>query len=61
MKPDWKDSPEWAKFLAMDSDEEWCWFEQEPSFSESAGRWMPIGKWIPAWKTKGLSSKEKRP
>jgi len=30
-KPDWKDAPEWAKFLAMDQDGEWCWYEEKPS------------------------------
>ena len=29
-KPDWKDAPEWANYLAMDSDEEWYWHEMEP-------------------------------
>ncbi len=30
MKPDWKDAPAWAKFLAMDSDGIWSWYENEP-------------------------------
>ncbi len=30
MKPDWKDAPPWAQFLAMDRDGEWYWFELEP-------------------------------
>lgn len=30
MKPDWKDAPEWARFLAQDSDGEWFWYENEP-------------------------------
>ena len=30
MKPDWKDAPEWATHLAMDSDGSWWWFEQQP-------------------------------
>lgn len=30
MKPDWKDAPEWAKYLAMDSDESWWWHEFNP-------------------------------
>jgi len=29
-KPDWKDAPEWAKFLAMDQDGDWYWFENKP-------------------------------
>jgi hypothetical protein len=30
MKPDWKDAPEWAKYVAQDSDETWWWYEAEP-------------------------------
>lgn len=30
MKPDWKDAPEWAMWLAMDMDGEWYWFEKAP-------------------------------
>ena len=30
MKPDWKDAPEWANYLAMDEDGSWWWFENEP-------------------------------
>ena len=30
MKPDWDDAPEWARFLAQDSDGEWFWYENEP-------------------------------
>lgn len=36
MKPDWKDAPEWAKWLAMDEDGEWFWFENKP---EREGGW----------------------
>ena len=35
MKPDWKDAPEWAQWLAMDRDGKWTWFEDEPI----AGDW----------------------
>lgn len=31
MKPDWKDSPEWAQWLAQDSDGDWYWYELEPA------------------------------
>lgn len=30
MKPDWKDAPEWAQWLAMDSDGSWWWFADKP-------------------------------
>lgn len=32
MKPDWKDAPEWAQWLAMDPDGDWYWFEAEPDW-----------------------------
>lgn len=31
MKPDWKDAPEWANYLAMDKTGDWYWYENEPS------------------------------
>jgi len=30
MKPEWKDAPEWANYLAMDDDGSWYWFEHMP-------------------------------
>lgn len=30
MKPNWEDAPEWAKWLAMDSDGQWTWFSNKP-------------------------------
>jgi hypothetical protein len=30
MKPDWKDAPEWANYLAMDEDGEYYWFADVP-------------------------------
>jgi hypothetical protein len=38
-KPDWKDAPEWANFLAQDEDHAWCWFENEPN--RMRGSWSP--------------------
>lgn len=34
MKPDWKDAPEWAGWLARDSDGEWYWYEEKPKKAE---------------------------
>lgn len=39
MKPDWKDAPEWAQWLAQDSDGNWYWFSEEPCFVEENGGW----------------------
>ena len=33
-KPNWTDAPEWAQWLAQDSDGEWYWFEEEPMLAE---------------------------
>lgn len=30
MKPDWKDAPKWANWLAMDSGGSWFWYENKP-------------------------------
>lgn len=30
MKPDWKDAPKWAQWLAMDKNGLWVWFENKP-------------------------------
>lgn len=43
MKPDWKDAPPWARWLAMDEDGEWFWYEKEPAeigwmFGSDGGR-----------------------
>jgi len=39
MKPDWKDAPEWAQWLAMDGDGTWCWHEQQPTPNRIAFYW----------------------
>jgi len=38
MKPSWDESPEWAQWLAMDDDGEFCWFENKPFLSD--GMWF---------------------
>ena len=37
MKPDWKNAPEWANYLAMDTDSSWWWFEKQPYWDN--GEW----------------------
>lgn len=32
MKPDWKNAPKWAKWLAMDATGTWYWYRKKPSF-----------------------------
>lgn len=38
LKPDWKDAPEWATWLAQDCDGEWYWFDIEPHIAH--GMWL---------------------
>ena len=65
-KPDWKDAPEWANYLAMDADGEWCWYEYSPATGTDDGDyWHPLGgqyehagnQDAPKWKY----TKEERP
>lgn len=63
MKPDWKDAPEWAKWLARDQAGNWYWFEKRPICTEGCIYWF--------WKSTGKKElagrdfvdalKEKRP
>ena len=34
MKPDWKDAPEWANYLAMDQDGCWYWYVGRPELGK---------------------------
>lgn len=62
MKPDWKDAPEWANWLAMDKTGEWWWYENEPMLYPSFFRGPKLGKAIMACtKEQYIESKEKRP
>lgn len=38
MKPDWKDAPEWAKWLAMDSNGVWVRHKLKPV--RLSGNWL---------------------
>jgi hypothetical protein len=40
MKPDWKDAPEWAQYVAMDFGGSWYWYEEKPEFKLS--RWRCV-------------------
>lgn len=52
MKPDWKDAPEWANYVAMDSDYEWFWFEKLPQQAKYGWVAVPNSKKeevLPPW------------
>lgn len=38
-KPDWKDAPYWAKYLAMDDNLRWNWFSDLPEYNRATGVW----------------------
>lgn len=44
-KPDWKDAPDWANYLAMDDSGYWTWFKSEPM--AEGGEWFG-SDWMPA-------------
>lgn len=37
--PDWKDAPDWAQWLAQDSDGRWTWFEYPICADEDDAEW----------------------
>ena len=41
-KPEWKDAPEEARFLAKDRDGDWYWWTGMPKIVEPLTYWMPI-------------------
>lgn len=51
MKPSWDKAPEWANYLAMDENRDWCWYENKPSCKTTM--WVVNGgKWknaTPDW------------
>ena len=61
MKPDWKDAPSWANWLAMDFRCVWYWHECEPFLEDyewdSAKRVQRASVTPPIW----TRSKERRP
>ena len=43
IKPSWDDAPEWAKWLALDADAEWFWYETEPQANGVSDQWISRG------------------
>ncbi|MHB1956376.1 MAG: hypothetical protein ACYCOU_21820 [Sulfobacillus sp.] len=65
-KPDWKDAPPWAKWLATDEDGDWTWYEYKPVpctqdghryWNLTRGRWKAATEINSNWK----QSLERRP
>lgn len=40
-KPSWDDAPEWANWMAMDANGEWCWYENKPIVDSGTVSWEP--------------------
>ena len=48
LKPDIKNKPVWANYLAQDQDGKWAWFENKPSIQKgsASGYWaVKTGLW----------------
>ena len=61
-KPDWKDAPDWARYMAQDKDDEWYWFEYEPK--KAQGYWeldRCVGQSEKAYKEPWTLTLESRP
>lgn len=43
-KPDWRYSPEWARYTAMDADGAWRWYQDKPRPSIRDMLWESSGK-----------------
>ena len=60
-KPDWNDAPYWANYLAMDSDEGWYWYEDEPWLDTANGDWISGGSCRRGEPCSARDTLEKRP
>lgn len=58
-KPDWKEAPKWAQFLAMDKDGYWCWHENKPDWC--GDEWISSGEVSVAGWSLAEESLESRP
>lgn len=59
MKPDWKDAPEWANWLALDpSSGNWRWHEHEPymTFVGKSASWKSSGRSV--WQPHALTTED---
>ena len=43
MKPNWKDAPKWAQWLAQDFTGTWYWYETKPSPDDEELIWDSAG------------------
>lgn len=48
-KPDWKDAPEWAQWVARDADGRWVWHQTRPTPHTLARGWVSEGRSKEVW------------
>lgn len=58
-KPDWKDSPDWAKYLTFDTEQMWMWHQSKPLLDR--GLWFSGGQKLPISNTEKVTYYEERP
>ena len=54
-KPDWKDAPRWARWLALDDDGQWWWHSSKP-FLDDDFEWFGSTRFKKAGKTENHES-----
>lgn len=56
MKPNWENAPDWARYLAMDKDGRWHWYEHKPVarftiwWEHRAGRKQAVPMFYQDWR-----------
>ncbi len=55
-KPHWDDAPNWAEWLAQDSDGEWFWYEKSPFLPVGSAGWVGGSRYKWARKTPNYES-----
>lgn len=74
LKPSWKSSPWWARWLVMDHDGLWWWYEKKPKADIMFGHWKNRQMWaqgkyepaslprtLPNYDTGWMHTRESRP
>lgn len=54
-KPEWKDAPAWAKWLALDAGGDWGWYESKPLINEESESWVWTLPLSSEWELAGFS------
>jgi hypothetical protein len=59
-KPDWSDAPAFARYLAMDTNGVWCWYEDKPKLGHYEW-WVSGGECCRAGISNWRDTLEERP